>query len=182
MLSEEHNLLLDLSLNNSERALSAVFKIYSSKIGRYIYTYVKNKETTEELLLDVFYTIWEQRKDLTDIENFSAYIYKIAKFKSFNYLRSKTNHLVNIEDLATDVFIATRTTIEDELISNENVNALNSIINSLPTKCRMAFKLIREDKMSYKDASELLGVSVKTLENHITVANKKIKGYLLRDK
>lgn len=182
MLSEEHNLLLDLSLNNSERALSAVFKIYSSKIGRYIYTYVKNKETTEELLLDVFYTIWEQRKDLTDIENFSAYIYKIAKFKSFNYLRSKTNHLVNIEDLATDVFIATRTTIEDELISNENVNALNSIINSLPTKCRMAFKLIREDKMSYKDASELLGVSVKTLENHITAANKKIKGYLLRDK
>lgn len=182
MLSEEHNLLLDLSLNNSERALSAVFKIYSSKIGRYIYTYVKNKETTEELLLDVFYTIWEQRKDLTDIENFSAYIYKIAKFKSFNYLRSKTNHLVNIEDLATDVFIATRTTIEDELISNENVNALNSIINSLPTKCRMAFKLIREDKMSYKDASELLGVSVKTLENHITVANKKIKGYLLRGK
>ena len=52
---------------------------------------------------------------------------------------------------------------------------LNTDIEQLPTKCKMAFKLVREDKLKYKDAADFLGNSIKTLENHLTKAVKKIK-------
>ena len=73
-----------------------------------------------------------------------------------------------------EMFAGTDTSPEDDCISDEIVRELNSAIEALPPKCRMAFKLIREDKMKYRDAAELMDVSVKTLETHIRNAMKKI--------
>ena len=80
-----------------------------------------------------------------------------------------------------DLFFQTDTTPEEDFISKETVNSLNNAINSLPDKCKMAFKLVREDKMKYKDAAQVLDISVKTLEAHITTAVKKIREALSKE-
>ena len=73
-----------------------------------------------------------------------------------------------------ELFAFTETTPEDDYISRELIDTLNEAIEQLPTKSKLAFKLVREDGMKYKDAAEHLGISVKTLEAQLTYAMKKI--------
>ncbi|GAB6119136.1 RNA polymerase sigma factor [Dysgonomonas termitidis] len=169
------SLLEDLADNDSEGALKLIYLAYREKISRYILIYINSKEVTEEILSDVFFTIWEKRKLLPQVTNFNSYIYSIAKYKSLNYIREQKITTINLDDVPIDLFSFTKTTAEEEYISREIIEELNSAIEELPAKCKLAFKLVKEDKMKYKDAAEHLGISVKTLEIHLTSAIKKIR-------
>lgn len=170
-----HLLLDELAHGNSEKALEGIYYMYSESISRYILMYVRSKEVTEELLSDVFYTIWEKKEVASQLENFHAYIYSVAKFKALNYLRGQKVETVNLDQIPIDIFAFTKTTAEEEYISQETINELNEAIEELPPKCKLAFKLVKEDNMKYKDAAEHLGISIKTLEIHLTTAMKKLK-------
>ncbi len=136
--------------------------------------YVKSSQIAEELVSDVFFALWENRKQLVEITNFDAYIYRIAKFRVLKYLRDNKTLTVDLDEVPIELFAFTETTPEDDYISRELIDALNEAIEQLPTKSKLAFKLVREDGMKYKDAAEHLGISVKTLEAQLTYAMKKI--------
>ena len=136
--------------------------------------YVKSSQIAEELVSDVFFALWENRKQLVEITNFDAYIYRIAKFRVLKYLRDNKTLTVDLDEVPIELFAFTETTPEDDYISRELIEALNEAIEQLPTKSKLAFKLVREDGMKYKDAAEHLGISVKTLEAQLTYAMKKI--------
>ena len=136
--------------------------------------YVKSPQIAEELVSDVFFVLWENRKQLLEINNFDAYIYRIAKFRVLNHLRDNKSLTVDLDEVPIDLFAFTETTPEDDYISHELIDAVNEAIEELPAKSKLAFKLIREDGMKYKDAAEHLGISVKTLEAQLTFAMKKI--------
>jgi RNA polymerase sigma-70 factor (ECF subfamily) len=143
--------------------------------------YVKSIEIAEELTSDVFFAVWENRKKLPEIIDFKAYIYKLAQYKAMNYLRDQRISYIDLDDVPIDLFASTETTPEDDLISKETISAINEAIEQLPSKCKLAFKLVKEDRMKYKDAAELLNISVKTLEAHLATALKKIKEKLSAD-
>lgn len=136
--------------------------------------YVKSSQIAEELVSDVFFALWENRKQLVEINNFDAYIYRIAKFRVLKYLRDDKTLTVDLDEVPIELFAFTETTPEDDYISRESIDALNESIEQLPAKSKLAFKLVREDGMKYKDAAEHLGISVKTLEAQLTYAMKKI--------
>ena len=66
-------------------------------------------------------------------------------------------------------------------MSKEKILEINSAINSLPNKCKIAFKLIKENNLKYKEVAEILDISVKTLEVHLTTAIKRIREKLKDD-
>ena len=151
-------ILDDLACNASQEALQELYMLYYKRIARYIGLYVRYDGAVMELTSDVFFAVWENRLELPEIRNFNAYIYRIAKFKALNYLRKRTS-----------------TTPEDDCISAETVREINRAIESLPPKCKLAFKLVREDRMSHREAAETLYISVKTLEVHLGHAVQKIR-------
>ena len=55
------------------------------------------------------------------------------------------------------------------------IQRLNRAIEALPPKCKMAFKLVREDKLKYKEVASILEISIKTVENHLVNAVKKLR-------
>lgn len=140
--------------------------------------YVKSVDVSRELVSDIFLSVWEKRGMLLNIDNFDSYIYQIAKYKSLNYLRSNKIQTVNIDEISVELFGHTKTTPEDSYISQETIQQINEAIEDLPPKCKLAFKLVREDNLRYKEAAEILGISVKTVENHLTLAIKKIRSKL----
>ncbi|MCS2890401.1 RNA polymerase sigma factor [Parabacteroides faecis] len=168
------SVLEDLAERNSESAFKSLYVTYCDRIMRYLAMYVKSPQIAEELLSDVFFALWENRKQLLEINNFDAYIYRIAKFRVLNYLRDNRSLTVDLDEVPIDLFAFTETTPEDDYISRELIDAVNDAIEQLPTKSKLAFKLVREDGMKYKDAAEHLGISVKTLEAQLTFAMKKI--------
>lgn len=168
----------ELARNSSQKALQELYIIYYRKLFRYVGLYVRDEEVVAEIVSDVFFAIWEKRVELTDVRNFNAFIYRIAKYKALNYLRGRNLNTIDINDIPFDLFAGTTSSPEDNLISSETVENINNAIEQLPSKCKLAFKLVREDGMSYKEASELLAISTKTLEVHIYWAVRKIREIL----
>lgn len=168
------SIIEDLAVKDSEPAFKSLYLSYYDRIMRYLVMYVKSAQIAEELVSDVFFALWENRKQLLEVNNFDAYIYRIAKFRVLNYLRDNKSLTVDLDEVPIDLFAFTETTPEDDYISRELIDAVNEAIEQLPTKSKLAFKLVREDGMKYKDAAEHLGISVKTLEAQLTYAMKKI--------
>ena len=168
----------ELARNSSQKALQELYIMYYRKLFRYVGFYVRDEEVVAEIVSDVFFAIWEKRVELTDVRNFNAFIYRIAKYKALNYLRGRNLNTIDINDIPFDLFAGTTSSPEDNLISSETVENINNAIEQLPSKCKLAFKLVREDGMSYKEASELWAISTKTLEVHIYRAVRKIREIL----
>lgn len=174
-------LLDDLACNASEEALRELYMLYHKRIARYIGFYVHSGEAVVELTSDVFFAVWENRRELTEIRNFNAYIYRIAKFKALNHLRRRSPSTIDLDQLPLELFARTETTPEDDCISSETIREIDRAIESLPPKCKLAFKLVREDRMSHREAAETLLISVKTLEVHLSRAVQKIRDVLRRN-
>ena len=168
-------LIQDISKRDSENALKYLYRHYFDKLMRYISIYIKSEQTAEEIISDVFFTIWQNRKSLAEIKNFNAYIYTITRNRSIDYFRVKKMDFGQLSEIPVDLYFRTDTTPEDDMITKELAKTLDDTINSLPNQCKSAFKLIREDKLKYKEASEILNISVKTLEAHITKAIKELR-------
>jgi RNA polymerase sigma-70 factor (ECF subfamily) len=176
-----HTSIEELAEKNSESAFRALYYAHSDRIMRYAMMYVHSRETAEELTSDVFLAIWENRKQLKEIIDFDAYLYRIAKYKCLNYLRVERPQIINSDELPIDLFAFTETTPEDDYINRETIEHVNQAIEQLPPKCKLAFKLVREDGMKYREAADHLNISIKTLEAHLSTAMKTIMKIMNKD-
>lgn len=164
--------------DNPEFAFRLIVRSYQEKVIRFISLFVVSRSECEELASDVFITLWNQRESLHEIENLDNYIFIVARNKALNHLRKSVQPTIDLDELNVDVFHNTNTNPESIYISQETVEELNAAINELPQKTKMAFILVRENKMKYKDAADILGVSVKTLEKQVASAIDKLKNKL----
>lgn len=166
------DILYQLSVNESQTALRALYLIYFKALIRFVAFYVGSTVVAEEIVSDTFLAVWNNRKTLREVSNFTSYIYKIARHKSVDYLRVQHPEQVNLGDISVDMFACTETTPEKELISKEGITRLNELINNLSTNHKLAFKLIREDRLKYKEVAAILDLSVKTVEAYMTATVK----------
>ena len=149
----------EMALSDSQTALKSLYMTYFGPLMRFTGMYVSSPAEAEEIVSDTFLAIWNNRKQLPGISNFDSYIYTVARHKAISYYRKQ--HM--------------------ELISQEGIHRLNLAIDSLPAKCKMAFKLVREDKLKYKEVAAILDISVKTLEAHLANAVRKLRETLADD-
>lgn len=170
----------EIALNDSQTAFRSLFVAYYTKLLRFASLYTEAMEDAEECVSDAFMDIWENRQKLTTVQNVEAYLYTVVRYKAISKFRMEKHQQVELDENYIDLFKHTETTPEDDLISKEMVEQINQAINSLPDKCKIAFKLVREDKMKYKEAATIMNISVKTLEAHVTTAVKKIRQILMQ--
>jgi len=164
---------------HAERAFRMIVNAYQDKVIRFISLFVNSGQESEELASDVFISLWNNRDNLADISDLDNYIFIVAKNKALNHLRKGKTELVDLDSFQVDAFHNTNTTPESIYISQEEVEKLNAAINELPQKTKMAFQLVRENKLKYKDAAEILGVSIKTIEKQVAAAVAKLKEKLI---
>ena len=171
----------EMALTDSQTALKSLYLAYFQRLIRFSRMYVASTVEAEEIVSDTFLAVWNNRKALLKISNFDSYIYTITRYKAISYYRSTHIEEIELNENAIDLFIQTETTPEDDLISKERISQLNQAIDALPAKCKIAFKLVREDKLKYKEVAAILDISVKTLEAHLANAIKKLRETLVSE-
>jgi len=159
----------------SENSFRIIVRAYQDKVIRFISLFVHDHQECEELASDVFISLWTNRQKFEGIENLDSYIFVMAKNMALNHLRKEKEKLIDIDSFQADIFYNTTTTPESIYITGETVEVLNSAINELPYKTKLAFLLVREDKMKYKDAATILNVSIRTIEKQVASAISKLK-------
>jgi RNA polymerase sigma-70 factor (family 1) len=168
------NETFDRAILKDEHVFKDVYRQYFVKLYRFAFSIVHSKEAAEEIVHDVLINLWKKRDDFTAIENLNTYLYVSIKNLSLNYIRNEAKYRHLNIDLLYNESSYINIDPESLLITKEQVTNLNELINKLPVRCKMIFKLVKIDGLRYKEVAILLNISVKTVENQLIIAVKKI--------
>lgn len=171
-------LVNSIALNNTQQAYKRLFDLLFPSLYRFAYSLLKSKEHAEEVASDVMIALWCDRKTLINIENIKVYAFVIARNKALNILKKQAKQeIIFLEDIDVDLRLNAPTP-EQILINCELKEKLERAVQSLPTKCKLVFKLVKEEGLSYKETAEILKISVKTVDAHLVTAIKKLTSCL----
>ena len=164
-----------LAAAGDQAAYKKIYYYYFQKLCLFAQAIVKVREAAEEIVEDVFIKIWQKKEKLAEIKNLKVYLYTAAKNTSLNYLSSKarTNITRPFDDINIELW-KTTSNPEQIMISDEIMSKIHGAVDSLPPRCKMIFKLIREDGLRYKEVSDILNISVHTIDAQMAIAIRKI--------
>jgi len=172
-----HQLLQNIKekiASGDQNAFRELFNLYSKKLIRFTTAIVKSNDAAREIVDEVFIKIWRNKASITAIQNINVYLYRASKNTALNYLSAKAKE--NITD-SFDFFavqLSDEQTPEKKFITSELLKKINEAIDRLPPRCKMVFKLVREDGLSYKEVGAVLNISPKTVDAQMMIAVKQI--------
>jgi len=159
---------------DDQTAYKELFTSLYSSLLLFAKSIVKSKEAAEEIVSDVFIRIWERRKELQKIDNLKVYLYVSSRNTALNYLSLHKRNVTNPLDEFHTEFTSIYFDPEQLMITADMLALIKRSIDQLPPKCRIIFKLVKEDGLRYREVDEILGISVKTVENQLAIAIQKI--------
>lgn len=171
---EIKELQLKIAKNNDNHAFGQLYMAQFHNLLRFANSIIKNQELAEEIVSDVFIKIWQNRANLEQIDNFKLYLYISTKNTALNYLsRHFRKKVISLDEMSLNI-PAVSYNPENLMITNEAVKKIEFAIQNLPLRCRLIFKLAKEDGLKYNDIAKLLNISVNTIDNQMAIALKKI--------
>ena len=177
---EVRRYLRQMKEEDSERAFHSFYNLCYDRLFRIACYFVKYEEWAQEIVLDVFMKLWEQRTRLPEVNNIDDYCFILTKNASLNYLEKENRHptlsseqLPELSDQADSP--------EDTLISEELFARYVKALDRLPERCREVFIRLREEKQSYAQVAEELNISTKTVDAQLQKALTRLKEALLTE-
>ena len=163
-----------------ERSFRLFVEAYSGDLLYYACYLLHSREEAEEVVSDVFLEVWQNRGKLSGIQNMKAWLLTLVHNGSISCLRQRANvpDSVLLEEAGANALPADLQTPDEQLVSREEIARINRVINSFPPRCRQVFVLAKIEKLPYKEIARMLGISVKTIDNHIANALKQIRAVL----
>ncbi|MFX1706682.1 RNA polymerase sigma-70 factor [Chitinophaga sp. CC14] len=157
-------------------AFTEIYDRYWKKLLAIAYHHCRDKVIAEEIVQEVFIGLWNRRKELY-IDNVNAYLATAVRLSVFKqYVRQKRRD--EIKEQAADPIITTWD--EEKIYTRFLQQHINGIVEVLPEKCRLVFKLSREEGLSIPEVAQRMGIAEKTAEAHLTKALKVLKVKLNR--
>ena len=139
--------------------------------------FLKSREYAEDIFQDAFTVIWESRRFINPDASFSSYLYTIMRNRILNQLRelaSEDRLKEQILSQAIDYSNETNNTI----IANDLQRLVSQALEQLTSRQREIFEMSREKQMSHKEIAEALGISVNTVQEHISSSLRSLRTYL----
>ncbi|MEO7311867.1 MAG: RNA polymerase sigma-70 factor [Chitinophagaceae bacterium] len=161
--------------NGDSGAFRQLFLLLAAPLRQFAYTIIHSKEKAEEIVEDVFVNIWQHRNTLGDVKNLRVYLYVATKNTALNYLRKMSGQPHH------DVIEYAHVEIADDdpnpeqiLITSQMRRRIDEVIQQLPPKCKLIFKMAKEDRLRYREIADILNITVKTIDNQLAIALKRI--------
>jgi RNA polymerase sigma-70 factor, ECF subfamily len=167
--------------SDDARALKTLFERYFSALCRFAVRFVKQPHLAEEVVSDVFLNIWIKKEKVEIKINLKTYLYTAVRNQSLNYVKKNKIHVEDIEtavrenitsDLTADAFITTE----------ELTGSVNELLQRLPEKRQIIFKMNRIDGLRYHEIAEVLSISIHTVQNQMVAAVKFLSDRHSRNK
>ena len=151
------------------QTFQTVYSLYNQKLYAYVLKKTNSAYMAEEVVQLTFIRLWEKRENLSTEYNLSTQIFRIAGTILIDQLRKEAvskRHLSVVED---DYALKTETD------QPEMLHALEQAIERMAPVRKKVFKMSKVDGYSYKEIAEMLSISPKTVENHISQALKQLR-------
>jgi RNA polymerase sigma-70 factor (ECF subfamily) len=167
------DIILFLGIKDGEtESFNILFERYYQPLCNLAFLYLKSREQAEEVVCDVFTKIWHRRSEISIRESIKSYLYKSIRNAVVSYFRTKKRLIIPGLDKLDKKDLITPETL---FLNRELEENIQKLLGGLSKKAGLVFRMKKIDGLKYKEIAEILDISEKTVENHITKAIKQIK-------
>lgn len=182
-LSEEERELIHLIINRDKKVFEEFYKRYYKQLFAVAYRYVGQAQAAEEIVHDVFITIWNKADQLNIKHSMKSYLFRSVVNSALNlikkekmdaaqrakYLSVHPGELGDEDDAGKDA--------EEAMLKG-----LEEALTRLPDRCRQVMYLSRFGKLKQKEIAEQMNISIKTVKNHLTYGFQKLREHMENNK
>ncbi|WP_126246264.1 RNA polymerase sigma-70 factor [Chitinophaga rhizosphaerae] len=175
-----------IALHGDVASFEELYLHYSPELLRFGMSFLSDREMVEDIVAETFAGLWKKREKLAEIDNIRVYLYACIRNAALNHLQHQQKRMffpfdqLNVE---LQPFFETQDP-ERQCIDRELQAAVARAVDALPPKCRMIFRLAREEGLRYKEIAAILNISVRTIDSQVAIALKRIHAaispYLVR--
>ena len=158
---KERRLVADL-LEGDESAFCELYALYKDRLMWFSLKFLKSRDMAEDVFQDAFASIWQNRRFLNPNVPFGPYVYTIVKNRILNLLAGLDREL------------------EDSVLDTDLNALLDKALETLTPQQKRVFDMSRKDMKSHKEIADSLGISVYTVQQHISTALKVIRAFLAK--
>jgi RNA polymerase sigma-70 factor (family 1) len=156
---------------------SELFNEYHQKVYFYILSKSHSQYLAEETTQLTFIKLWKYRASLDESLPVSQQVFRIAKTTFIDLLRKEAVQLKLLQAHSTARTAVNQ--VAETVETKELQQQLAAAVQNMPPVRRKVFELSRYEFKSHKEIAQLLSLSVKTVENHIALAIKQLKHFLV---
>lgn len=173
---EKESLLLKKLSNGEEEAFNELFTYYYPKVNQFVFCLIKQANDAEDIVQDLFVKLWIHREVMAGIQSLNAYIYRLARNAVYDYfdhqvVRSQYEFLQEKKE-------ESYTCTDEDFFALELEHLIACVVNKMPRQRQQIYRLSRESGFSNDEIASQLGVSKKTVENHLNLALNDIRQVL----
>lgn len=153
------------------RAFNQLFDRHAKPLYRQAASYIKDTMDAEELVMDLFFHLWQKRAHLQPGagNNVRAYLMRAMRNRIINYRQKHTLTTTSIDFLEEDKLVESRQA-DYGVISRDMDSLYRSKLETLSPQRRNVFRLSREENLSYAEIAQQMNLSVNTVENYMVSA------------
>ena len=155
------------------KAFEALFRRYAQPLINFAYSYLKNRESAENTVQDLFLKIWSKRKMVDPEQSIKSYLYTAIRNSCLNVIRHQK--IVDSHRESSEIDESVAPSAEARLLESDRIGEIQQAIDALPDRCRQIFYLSKYDGLSYKEIASKLELSVKTVETQMGRAFKALR-------
>lgn len=176
--SEERSLILRL-IGGDEDAFCELYATYKNRLIYFAMRFLKSREYAEDVFQDAFTVVWQSRCFINPDASFSSYLYTIMRNRILNQLRNAANEEKLKESILSQALDYTEDT-KREVMLNDLKSLISHALQQLTPRQREIFEMSREAQLSHKEIADKLGISINTVQEHISTSLKLIRTYLIK--
>lgn len=169
--------LLEHLKKGSTASYEYIFKIYHRELCNYMSAITGDSKVAEDIAQQTFIKIWDNRDKLRVEENkLKRYLFKVAYNLFIDVQRKKKKEFQLLEKLKREAYLDL--TDVDTSLFEERLRKVEKEIDNLPEQCKKVFILSKREGLKYREISEQLHISIKTVEVHMAKAMKRLRAQL----
>ena len=177
-LMDERELVLRL-IDGDEDAFCELYAAYKNRLLYFAMKFVKSREFAEDIFQDAFTVIWQGRRFINPNASFSSYLYTIMRNRILNQIRDMEKEDTLKESILSQAIDYSDDT-KNNILSGDLKNIIQKAFESLTPRQQEIFRMSREELLSHKEIADKLGISIHTVQEHISLALHTIRTYLTK--
>ncbi|HAC15629.1 MAG TPA: RNA polymerase sigma-70 factor [Bacteroidetes bacterium] len=157
--------------NGDHKAFQIFYGEYYDAVYRFLVSRGMTHDDAKDLIQKAFLLIWEKRETIDETKSLRAYLFQIAYTRMLNHINFNSKFSDESPEESDSQFQDPNL----ELDYSELVSHLKKIVSAMPEKRSLVFELCFMKQMTYKEVADVMGLSVKTIENHMAFAFKDVR-------
>lgn len=169
--------LLAKIASGDHHAFRILFNRYHHKVYSYSLRFLRSETGAEEIVQEVFITLWLGRDKIVQIKNFGGYLRVATKNRTLNALK-KIALDFKVNNAGVQEWTEVNNDTEEAIQLKETRELLNEAIQKLPKQQRLVYQMCHIDGVKQKEVAEKLNISPRTVKVHLREATKTIRSFM----